>query len=194
MTPLVLASTSRWRKELLTRLGHPFESVDPGVDEAPAMALGLAPRELVLRLAEEKARAVAALRPGCLVLGGDQVACVDGLVLGKPGTAERACAQLRAMAGRTHELVTGLALVLPDGTARTALDVHRLTMRPLSDAQIASYVARERPLDAAGSYMIEGLGITLFTDVQGRDFTAILGLPLTVVTALLLDAGIDVLA
>ena len=193
--PLVLASTSRWRRGLLERLGVPFTCADPELDEDPWKERGLAPRELVEQLAVAKARAVAAQHPGALVLGGDQVACVGEAVLGKPGTVERAEAQLRSMAGRTHELVSGMALLdTRDDTVRTLVDVHRMTLRPLTDGQIAEYVRREQPLDAAGSYYIEGLGIALFESLRGDDYTAILGMPLTGVVRLLAEAGVDVLA
>lgn len=193
--PLVLASTSRWRRGLLERLGVPFACADPELDEEPWKERGLAPRELVEQLAVAKARAVAEQHPGALVLGGDQVACVGDAVLGKPGTVERAEAQLRSMAGRTHELVSGMALLdTRDGSVRTLVDVHRMTLRPLTDGQIAEYVRRERPLDAAGSYYIEGLGIALFESLRGDDYTAILGMPLTGVVRLLAEAGVDVLA
>jgi len=193
--PLVLASTSRWRGELLQRLQLPFTQVDPGVDEDPFKAKGLPPRELVTELAIAKARAVASAAPDALIIGGDQVAFLDGEVLGKPGTPERARAQLAKMAGRTHELITGTALLDGrTGAVHTALEVHRMTMRPLTAAQIAAYVARESPLDAAGSYYIESLGIALFERVQGEDFTAIVGLPLSQVVGLLAAAGVDVLA
>lgn len=193
--PLVLASTSRWRRGLLERLGVPFACADPELDEDPWKERGLPPRELVEQLAVAKARAVAEQHPGALVLGGDQVACVGDAVLGKPGTVERAEAQLRSMAGRTHELVSGMALLdTRDGTVRTLVDVHRMTLRPLTDGQIAEYVRRERPLDAAGSYYIEGLGIALFESLRGDDYTAILGMPLTGVVRLLAEAGVDVLA
>ncbi|MCO4773595.1 MAG: septum formation protein Maf [Deltaproteobacteria bacterium] len=191
---LILASTSSWRADLLGRLQIPFGQVDPEVDEAPYKERGLPPRELVVELAIAKAEAVARLHPGALVLGGDQVAFLDGQVLGKPGTEERARAQLSAMSGRTHELITGTALLDGrTGDVHTAVDVHRMTMRPLSAKQIHHYVSRERPLDAAGSYYIEGLGISLFERLQGDDFTAIIGLPLTQVVRLLTASGIDVL-
>ncbi len=192
--PLILASTSRWRAGLLQRLGLPFTQVDSEFDEEPYKARGLAPHALVTELAVGKARAVADAHPGALVLGGDQVAVLGGRILGKPGTAERACAQLAALSGRTHELVTGTALVDGrTGAVHTTVDVHRMRMRTLSEAQIRSYIARESPLDACGSYYIEGLGIALFEELAGADFTAIMGLPLTHVVDLLARAGLDVL-
>ena len=192
---VILASTSSWRADLLSRLQVPFDQVDPEVDEDPYKERGLPPRELVTELAVAKARAVAARHPEALVIGADQVAFLDGRVLGKPGTAERAEAQLGMLAGRTHELVTGTALIDGrTGDLHTAVDVHRMTMRALSPQQIASYIQREAPLDAAGSYYIEGLGIALFDGIDGSDFTAIIGLPLTQVVRLFTASGIDVLA
>jgi len=192
--PLVLASTSRWRAALLERLQLPFTQADPGLDEDPWKARGLAPRQLVTQLAVAKAQAVAAAHPGALVLGGDQVAVLGDTILGKPGTEERARAQLTAMAGREHQLVTGTALVDGrDGTVRTAVEVHTMRLRALTAAQIHAYVARERPLDACGSYYVESLGIALFERLEGTDFTAIVGLPLTQVVGLLAQAGVDVL-
>ena len=192
---VILASTSPWRADLLSRLQVSFDQVDPEVDEDPYKERGLPPRELVTELAVAKARAVAARHPEALVIGADQVAFLDGRVLGKPGTAERAEAQLGMLAGRTHELVTGTALIDGrTGDLHTAVDVHRMTMRDLSRQQIASYIQREAPLDAAGSYYIEGLGIALFDGIDGSDFTAIIGLPLTQVVRLFTASGIDVLA
>jgi septum formation protein len=189
---LVLASTSPWRRELLERLGLAFDAVDPELDEDPWKKRGLEPDRLVVALAEAKAQAGAALRPDALVLGSDQVACIDGLILGKPGTTEAACAQLRLLSGRTHRLLTGLALLdARSGSVRTALDVHEVTVRELSDAAIRSYVERDQPLSCAGSYKVESLGIALFERVRGDDYTAVIGLPLTAVVRLLLQAGID---
>jgi len=192
--PLVLASTSRGRAGLLERLGLPFTQADSDLDEEPWKSQGLPPEELVTQLAVAKARAVASDYPNALVLGGDQVAVLDGAILGKPGTTERACAQLAALAGRTHELVTGTALLdCRSGALHTTVNVHRMTMRALTPAQIAAYVARDKPLDACGSYYVESLGIALFEELQGSDFTAIMGLPLTHVVDLLGRAGVDVL-
>ena len=194
-TRVILASTSSWRADLLSRLQVPFGQVDPEVDEDPYKERGLPPRELVTELAIAKAQAVAARHPEALVIGADQVAFLGGRVLGKPGTVERAETQLGLLAGRTHELVTGTALIDGrTGDIHTAVDVHLMTMRALSRQQIASYIQREKPLDAAGSYYIEGLGIALFDGIDGSDFTAIIGLPLTQVVHLFTASGIDVLA
>lgn len=192
--PLILASTSPWRADLLSRLQIPFTQVDPEVDEQPFKEKGLTPRELVTELAIVKAKAVQRMHPGALILAGDQVACIDGMILGKPKTEERARGQLAAMSGRTHQLITGTALLNgPTGDVHTTVDVHEMTMRPLTPRQIALYISRESPLDAAGSYYVEGLGVALFESMRGEDFTAIVGLPLTQVVQLFAAAGIDVL-
>lgn len=197
MTDLVLASTSPYRNALLARLRLPFESLAPGVDEEAVKAEGLAAEALVTRLAREKAQTVARGlsrdRPDALVVGSDQVAELDGLVLGKPGTPAGAQAQLRHLAGREHRLLTALCVVRAgDGRRVEALDVHRLRLRPLTDLQIARYVSLEDPVDCAGSYKIEGLGIALFEWIRGDDFTAVVGLPLTRLVSLLCELGVVV--
>jgi len=189
---LVLASTSAWRAELLARLGLPFDQEDPELDETPWMRSDLPAEQLTRQLALEKASVVAARRPGDLVLGADQVVNIDGRILGKPGTRERAIEQLMLLRGRTHELVTGLALVGGrDQLARTDLDVHRVTLRDLSRSAIVRYVDREDVTGCAGAYKVEGLGISLFRSVSGDDYTAVIGLPLTRVVELLALAGMD---
>lgn len=192
MRRLVLASTSRWRGELLARLGLPFEQLDSGVDEAPLQGAGLSAEQLATRLAISKAEALAGRCPDALILGGDQVAALDELQLGKPGSAERAREQLARLQGRTHRLVTAVALHDPRrGTTRHRLDVHHMQMRALSARQIAAYVAADHPIECAGAYRVEALGATLFTAMAGDDWTAIIGLPLLAVTALLAEAGLD---
>jgi len=189
---LILASTSPWRAELLARLQVPFEVADPELDEAPFNSSGLPATELVVELARAKAAAVARGRSGVLVLGADQVVSLDGDILGKPGTPQRAVEQLERLAGRTHELVTGLALHDADsGLVRTGLDVHRVTLRDLPREALVRYVSREDVTGCAGSYRIEGLGIALFAGTEGSDYTGIIGLPLTLTTKLLIWAGID---
>lgn len=186
---LVLASTSPYRRELLDRLGVPHRAVAHRCDEV-LVGRGITDPEILVRtLARAKAESIAAECEGAHVLGSDQVAVVDGRVLGKPGDAEGAARQLRALRGRTHRLLTGVALRAPDGSVRESVDEHRMTMRALAEDEIARYVARERPFDCAGSYKIEGLGIALFEAVEGRDFTAIVGLPLLTVSRLLREAG-----
>ncbi len=191
---LVLASTSPWRGDLLRRLGVPFDQLDPDLDEAPFKEQGLRPRDLVVTLAEAKARALAAAAPDALILGADQVVAVDGDVLGKPGSADRALAQLRRMAGRTHDLITGVVLLdARTDTLQRRVDVHRMTMRALTDAQLRDYIERDDPLACAGSYKVEALGAALFDKMEGDDWTAIVGLPLSVVVTMLAAAGVDVL-
>lgn len=200
---IVLASTSRYRKALLARvftpLGLEVEAVAPGVDESlSADEAALPVVERATLLAVRKARAVAQRNDfrDAIVIGSDQI-CVDpdGEVLHKPGTAARATAQLGRLAGRTHALVTAVAVirVLPTATPTeelaTACDIHRLTMRQLSTEAIARYVALDQPLDCAGSYKLESLGITLFASIEAdpdtADESAIVGLPLMKTLALL---------
>ncbi|HCP47266.1 MAG TPA: septum formation protein Maf, partial [Deltaproteobacteria bacterium] len=161
--PLILASTSPFRGELLLRLGLKFEQDDPQLDEEPWKAQGLSPEALVSQLAQAKAAAVATQHPDALVLGADQVVSFEGDVLGKPGSFEAAVEQLRRLQGRTHELVTGVALLDGrDGTCRTEVMTHQVTVRSLDSEAIERYVERDSPEQCAGSYKVESLGITLF--------------------------------
>jgi septum formation protein len=186
---LILASASRYKREALERLGIPFDCEAPDVDETPLP--GEAPEALVLRLCEQKARVVSALRPGALVIAADQVAELDGEILHKPGSEERACLQLEALSGRTHRLLTAVAVT--DGARlERRLDVHVMTMRPLSREAIERYVARDYPVDCAGAYKIERAGIALFASVVGADPQAIVGLPLMSLVDLLLRFGVEV--
>jgi septum formation protein len=193
---LILASTSRYRAQLLERLGLPFRSRAPECDEEALKAklsprgAPLAPRELAARLALAKAESLRALEPRAVILGGDQIATrSDGAILSKPGSAERACEQLEGLAGRTHLLITSVVIVTPEGRALTHTDISRLTMRPLTRAAIARYVAADSPLDCAGSYAIERRGIALFARLKCADQTAITGLPLMAVTKMLVSLG-----
>lgn len=197
MSRLVLASTSPYRRALIERLGLQVETMAPDFDERAAEeALGpLLTSQLAAELALGKARSLAASCPDALIIGADQIAEIDGEHLHKPGTEEAAAAQLRRLAGKTHHLVTAVTVLRAgDLRSETAVDVHALTMRPLSDDAIARYVARDRPLDCAGSYKIESLGIALFERTSGDDFTAIVGMPLTILVTLLARFGVDVLA
>ena len=187
MPRLVLASTSRYRAELLARLRLPFDSARPEVDETPRP--GEPPASLALRLAAAKARAIAALHADAVVIGSDQVASCDGRALGKPGTREAAIAQLQAMSGREAVFLTAVAVAAPGGGLDTALDTTTVRFRPLSDDKIARYVDAERPLDCAGSFKCEGLGIALFEAIESRDPTALVGLPLIATARLLRGAG-----
>ena len=188
---LVLASTSPYRRELLARLGLPFDAVAPGVDEAAAA--GEPPARLAARLAAEKAAAVAVRQPaGCWVLGSDQVAELDGQPLGKPGHREAAIRQLRAMSGRRVHFHTAIALQAAGGPLLQALDTTTAVLRALDDPEIERYLDAERPFDCAGSFKVEGLGISLFEAVDSRDPTALVGLPLIATAALLRQAGFAV--
>jgi septum formation protein len=189
---LILASTSRYRQELLARLGVPFTCQAPGVDEDAVKAdRALGPRQVAEILAERKARAVAAQHPGAVVIGSDQLAHLDGDVLGKPGTAEGAEVQLARLAGRTHELVTAVCIIHPGGVERHT-DLAQLSMRPLAAGAIARYVAADRPLDCAGAYKLECRGIALFSAVACADHTAITGLPLIWTAGVLGRLGIPI--
>ena len=191
--PLILGSTSRYRRELLERLGLPFTVVAPRVDESPRT--GERPAELALRLALEKARAVAALHPDAVVIGADQVADLDGEAIGKPGDHGRAVAQLRRMSGRRVVFQTALAVARPAaGFERAMLAAVQVRFRSLSDAEIERYLRLEQPYDCAGSAKSEGLGVALLEAIESDDPTALVGLPLIRTCMLLRDAGIDPLA
>jgi MAF protein len=182
---LVLASSSRYRQDLMRRLGAPFEAVAPDYQEQHDLELPV--EQLVLELALRKARSLAPRFPEALIIGSDQLAELDGRMLLKPGTVDRARAQLTRLAGRTHRLLTGLVVLEPrTGRVERELDIHRMTLRPLTAEQIAAYVELESPLDCAGSYKVEGPGIALFSAMEGTDFSAIIGLPLTRLVTLLL--------
>ena len=190
---LVLGSTSQYRRALLERLGLPFLVDLPDLDEAALPRE--TPAQTALRLAEAKARAVAARHPDALVIGSDQVADCAGQAVGKPGTRDAAAAQLRALSGRTVVFHTGLALVdAASGRCRTALVDVASTFRTLAAAEIDAYLDRETPYDCAGSVKSEGLGIALFDRIASDDPTALIGLPLIALCRLLREEGIDILA
>src|SRR3954469_13708455 len=154
MAELILASTSRYRREQLERLGVPFRAIAPACDEEALKRPELAPRALAESLAEAKALSLAQAHPAAAIIGGDQVATIDGLILGKPGTEAAAIEQLARLAGRTHALITAIVVRHPGGVIAHT-DVTRLTMRPLDRAQLARYVGGDRPLDCAGAYKLE---------------------------------------
>lgn len=190
MQELVLGSTSPFRKELLAKLSLPFSTTAPAVDEAAHR--DESPSALVQRLAEAKARAVADQHPGALVIGSDQVACVDGQILGKPGNRENAIAQLGSMAGKIVCFHTGLCLFnAASGNVQVVCDDFLVHFRPLNNAQIARYVAKEAPFDCAGSFKSEGLGITLFLKLEGNDPNSLVGLPLIRLVEMLGREGIE---
>ncbi len=190
--PLVLASTSRYRRALLERLGCPFVVAAPGVDEAARPGEGAS--AVALRLAEAKARAVASHYADALVIGSDQVADCNGRHVGKPGNRDGALAQLRMLSGQTVVFHTGVALVdARSGRCQVKLVDVASTFRTLTDAEIATYVDREQPFDCAGSVKAEALGIVLFDRIVSDDPTAQIGLPLIALTRLLRAEGVDVL-
>ena len=191
--PLVLASTSRFRRALLEKLGLPFVTLSPNVDETPQP--DETPRQLVQRLAEAKARAAASAHPRALIIGSDQVACIDGAILGKPGSRERAVEQLARASGRTVIFYTGVCL-LNSASERihVACEPFHVHFRTLEPSQIQAYLEREQPYDCAGSFKSEGLGIALFRQLEGEDPNALIGLPMIRLVEMLAEEGVDVLA
>jgi len=191
---LILASSSAYRRELLARLGLPFEVMVPDIDESAHA--GEAPETTALRLAREKAAAIAARAPGSLVIGSDQVATLDGEQIGKPGNHAKALAQLRKMRGR--QVVFHTALCLADGRAAALTGGFQLenvqtvvTFRNLPDAELDAYLRIEQPYDCAGSAKNEGLGIAILERIDSSDPTALTGLPLIALTGMLRRAGIE---
>lgn len=190
---LVLASSSRYRRALLEQLRLPFVCASPDIDESQLVGETVA--ALVARLALGKARALAQEFPDALIIGSDQACALDGRILGKPGDAEHAIAQLQACSGRRIVFHTGLALY----DARThawqeAVDTYTVHFRDLTKEEIARYVELEQPYDCAGSFKVEGLGITLFSALEGKDFNSLIGLPLITLCDMLRAAGLNPLA
>jgi septum formation protein len=193
---LILGSSSPYRQELLSRLRLPFEVIAPHIDETPLA--GEKPEATALRLAREKAAAVAVSAPGALVIGSDQVATLDGLQIGKPGSHENALAQLRQMRGR--QVIFHTALCLWDGRNPDPAQAVQLEnvqtfvrFRDLPDHELESYLRAEQPYDCAGSAKNEGLGIALLEQIESSDPTALTGLPLIALTGMLLRAGVRIL-
>jgi septum formation protein len=191
MLPLLLASSSTYRRDLLQRLHLPFDWASPDIDEG---RLGDEPAEaLVRRLAAAKARALAATHPAHLIIGSDQVAVLGERILGKPHTFERAREQLLAASGRAVTFLTGVAL-LNSATGQCQIDCvpFTVTLRELGSAQVERYLQAEQPYDCAGSFKAEGLGVSLFRDTQGSDATSLIGLPLIRLVQMLEKEGISV--
>ena len=187
---LILASTSRYRRELLERLRLPFLMIAPQVDETPGD--GEAPAALAQRLAQAKAAAVSAAHPNAVVIGSDQVADLDGVAIGKPGTHERATQQLRAMSGRAIVFQTAVTVSCRSrGFEATSLVPVTVRFRTLSATEIEHYLRTEQPYDCAGSAKVETLGIALIEALHADDPTALVGLPLIQTCALLRRAGLD---
>jgi septum formation protein len=189
MTPLVLASTSPYRKELLAKLALDFSAQAPLCDEDSFKEKIKDPKALAQTLAREKAESLAT--PDNCVIGGDQLVVFKGEILGKPGDKEKANEQLNRMQGQSHELITAVCVIFR-GEMHEILNITRLQMRKLSTAQIQSYVERDLPLDCAGSYKIEKSGITLMENVDCSDFSAIQGLPLIALVKILTKLGFPV--
>ncbi|MDU8430000.1 nucleoside triphosphate pyrophosphatase [Pseudomonas syringae pv. actinidifoliorum] len=191
MSSLLLASSSPYRRELLARLRLPFTCKSPDIDESHRP--GEAAHDLVQRLAREKAQALTGEYPGHLIIGSDQVAVLDGQILGKPHTFERALKQLTAASGSRVTFLTGLAL-LNSLTGECQVDCVPFTvhMRELDQASIERYLRTEEPYDCAGSFKAEGLGVSLFRSTEGADATSLIGLPLIRLVDMLIKEGVNV--
>lgn len=188
---IVLASASHYRRSLLERLRLPFEARNPSVDET--LLPGEAAPDAALRLAQAKARTVAPFYPQALVIGSDQVAALDGACLGKPGSHERAVAQLQAMRAKSVVFHTALALLnTKTGAMQTAVVPTTVRFRPYSDDEIVRYLELEKPYDCAGSAKIEALGVVLVERVTGDDPSALIGLPLIQLAAMLRKEGVSI--
>ncbi len=191
---VILASSSRYRRELLSRLSIPFETESPSIDETPLT--GESPRETSVRLAREKAKAVGKHHPDAIIIGSDQVAECAGIPIGKPLSFERAIEQLRFMRGK--EVLFHTALCVLDGRNNGALQEAVVTtvvaFRSLPDEELASYLMIEKPFDCAGSAKNEGLGITLLEKIESTDPTALTGLPLITLTSMLRNCGVTFFA
>ncbi len=189
---LILASTSPFRRQLLSRLGLPFLTQAPITDETPHA--GEQAPDLVARLALLKARSIAQQKSHALIIGSDQIAVLDGEILGKPGDHQRAVAQLNRAAGKTVTFYTGLCLLNSDNDrSQVAIEPFRVVFRPLLPTQIETYLRREQPYQCAGSFKSEGLGITLFERLQGDDPNTLIGLPLIRLVDMLIAENVSLL-
>lgn len=184
---IILASTSPFRKQLLEKLQLPFETANPKLDETPLTNETVV--DMVQRLSRQKAQVVASQYPDAIVIGSDQSATFNGKAIGKPHTHANAIKQLQQFSGHTIEFVTGLAVVKGTETHQ-AIDITRVQFRQLSDTEIEHYLRLETPYQCAGSFKSEGLGITLFEEIQSKDPNALIGLPLIELTSLLKQCGI----
>jgi len=188
---LVLASSSPYRKQLLERLQYPFSAISPHIDETPLA--DEKPQDLVLRLSIEKAQALAISHPQHLIIGSDQVAVFDGKIITKPGSYEKAVEQLSAFSKRTVVFLTGLCLLNSrTGGKNTLIEPYTVHFRALTSALISHYLQKEQPYDCAGSFKSEGLGIILLERFEGRDPTALVGLPLIALTSLLMQFDVEI--
>jgi MAF protein len=190
MLPLLLASSSPARRQLLARLGLTFSSQSPDIDETPLAGEDVP--TLVHRLSEAKARAMADSHPDHLIIGSDQALSLDGETLGKPGSHERASAQLKRLSGREITFHTGHCLLnTANGRCHASVEPYTVRFRQLTAGQIERYLLREKPYHCAGSFMAEGLGITLFESFSGRDPNSLIGLPLMALVDMLKKEGLE---
>ncbi len=190
--PLILASSSPYRREILSRLGVEFGSASPDIEETRHD--NESPGELVRRLAEEKALAIAPTHPKALIIGSDQVATLGNQVLGKPGSHERAVEQLKIVSGKRVTFLTGLCLLNSEtGRRQVCCEAFHVEFRELTEEEIVSYLNKEQPYNCAGSFKSEGLGICLFKRMQGDDPASLIGLPLIQLVNMLREEGLDVL-
>lgn len=192
---IVLASTSKYRQELLLRILPNVKSLPPLFDEDKAKRglEGMPCGDLVMALSRGKARSLCGTCPDSLIIGSDQAVEFESKIWGKPKTEEGAAQQLKMLSGKEHRLLTAVCVVdSKSGRTAEALDIHRMKMRVLDDKSIRSYIERDQPLDCAGSYRVESLGIALFEKMEGSDFSAIIGLPLTKLVGLLGQFGVNV--
>lgn len=189
---LILASTSLSRQKVLRKLGVPFQAIAPDCDETPYA--NETATELVLRLAESKARSLISRYPNSLIIGSDQVGVLDGQIIGKPHTIEKAKWQLQRSSGKTLTFYTGLSVInSQSGKTLTCYEPYEVTFRPLSEAEIDHYIAQESPLQCAGSFKCDELGITLFARLSGNDINALIGLPLLILNQVLLKMDYNLL-
>ena len=186
--PLILASTSRYRRVLLDRLGLDYTALPPACAEEALKDPSLTPQALAESLAEAKAASLVAAHPGAVIIGSDQVCALDDEVLHKPGTAARAVAHLERLQGRQHRLITAL-VVARNGQRWRHTDITTLTMRSFERPALERYVAADQPFDCAGAYKLECRGIVLFSSIASDDHDAIVGLPLLALCRILVQAG-----
>ncbi|WP_407635765.1 Maf family protein [Kangiella aquimarina] len=189
---IILASSSPYRKELLGRILEDFDAVPPDIDETPFP--DEEPIELVARLAQQKALAIAVNHPEALVIGSDQVCVLNNQILGKPGTMDKAIEQLKACSGQTVTFYTSLCVTSANETAQnTTVVATKVQFRQLAETEIISYLEKEQPLDCAGSFKCEGLGIVLFEAIESKDPTALIGLPLIALSTKLRELGVKLI-
>ncbi|MBD3668800.1 MAG: septum formation inhibitor Maf [Kangiella sp.] len=189
---IILASSSPYRKELLSRILDDFDAISPDIDETPFP--DEEPIELVARLAQQKALAIAVNHPDALVIGSDQVCVLDKQILGKPGTMDKAIEQLQACSGQTVTFYTSLCVTSAHETAQsTTVVVTKVHFRSLNNIEIISYLEKEQPFDCAGSFKCEGLGIVLFEAIESKDPTALIGLPLIALATKLRELDVELI-